>query len=236
MKSTIYSDSFYKDRDKETIYSAQIVFKLLKEFNIKFKSVIDFGCGVGVFLNEAQKSGATEIIGVEGPWVPKEYLLINQKYFFEEKNLVKFQCKKKYDLAICLEVIEHLDSENADKMISLLISASDVILFSAAIPNQGGLGHVNEQWLTYWNTKFNENGFECIDIIRPEIWSDIKIPFWYRQNMVLFMRNEKVKSSEIKKFNFDSFNAFDMVHPDLYNQKLNHKSFLKKIFSNLKKN
>src|SRR5690606_29502698 len=55
------------------------------------------------------------------------------------------------------------------------------------IPGQGGVGHRNERWQSYWAALFAEHGYTAHDIIRPAIWSDDAIPAWYRQNAVLYL-------------------------------------------------
>ena len=121
MKSKLYDDLFYKNRYEQTLHSANTIFRILNEFNLKYETIIDFGCGVGAFLNVSKKWGAKHVTGVEGPWVPKDYLMIDKDDFYEKKDLVSFKCKKKYDLAICLEVIEHLDSRNGKKLVKLFL-------------------------------------------------------------------------------------------------------------------
>lgn len=59
------------------------------------------------------------------------------------------------------------------------------IIFSAAIPGQGGTGHFNEQWPDYWAELFGENGFAVDSSFRFGIWDDDRIENWYRQNLMI---------------------------------------------------
>src|SRR5690606_34222821 len=100
----------------------------------------------------------------------------------------KLELNKKYDMAISLEVAEHLPESAADTFVESLTSHASIILFSAAIPQQGGQYHVNEQWPNYWNEKFKKRGFQAFDILRSEFWNNEHVPWWYRQNMVFFVK------------------------------------------------
>ena len=116
-----------------------------------------------------------------------------------------------------LEVAEHLEEEYAAGFVKLLCDASDLVLFGAAIPAQGGHNHVNERWPSYWKALFEKNGYEIIDIIRPRIWTDNRVEWWYRQNTLLFIKSSrKVLLSRLKKeFNPPS-QPLDTVHPDCF--------------------
>ena len=57
---------------------------------------------------------------------------------------------RRFDLALCLDVTEHLPRECADPLVTLLTSLAPVVAFSAAIPVQDSYNHVNCQWPAYW--------------------------------------------------------------------------------------
>ena len=65
---------------------------------------------------------------------------------------------RRFDLVNCLEVAEHLDASRADSFVDDLCALGDVVVFSAAIPGQGGTHHVNEQFQSYWQERFRRNG------------------------------------------------------------------------------
>lgn len=104
---------------------------------------------------------------------------------------IQFTYGNKFDLCLCLEVAEHVSEGKADSLINYLCSLSDYVLFSAAIPNQGGTGHINEQWQTYWADKFYANGFGA-ELLYP-VRDNEKVEPWYRQNMILYKRGAKGK-------------------------------------------
>ena len=96
-----------------------------------------------------------------------------------------------FDLALCVEVAEHLSEPAGSRLVKLLTSVADVIVFSAAVPGQGGEGHITEQWPQYWQSLFAAEGYRFEDAVRWEFWDDEEIDWWYRQNMfVALLGNE----------------------------------------------
>ena len=71
-------------------------------------------------------------------------------------------------------------------LVTRLTAAAPLVLFSAAIPGQPGIRHVNEQWPSYWRRLFAEQGFEQLDPLRREIRHDRRVKWWYRQNLLLY--------------------------------------------------
>ena len=64
------------------------------------------------------------------------------------------------------------------------------MLFSAAIPFQGGTHHVNEQWPEYWVKRFHDRGYAVIDCLRQKIWHNDNVEWWYAQNILMFVQRE----------------------------------------------
>lgn len=149
-------------------------------------SAIDVGCGVGTWLSVLKEKGVVNILGIEGSWVNRHYLVIESSEFLEANLEEGISIDKKFDLAISLEVAEHLSSSVADQFVKNLTELSDYILFSAAPPFQGGSNHINEQPIDYWREKFECQGYISLDFIRPYIWNDQRIGAWYRQNVIFF--------------------------------------------------
>lgn len=160
-----YDEKFYNMHKDEMLLSAENMLPFIMDiFNPK--SVIDVGCGVGSWLYVFKKLGVDEILGLDGEWVSKEQLLIPEENFIATDLENPKDINRKFDLAMSLEVAEHLSPSNARQFIKFLTDKSSVVLFSAAIPGQGGTNHVNEQWPEYWNEIFKEYGFQILDIIR----------------------------------------------------------------------
>lgn len=93
----------------------------------------------------------------------------------------------RWPMVLCLEVAEHLSPTAGDHLIAELCRVSERVVFSAAIPGQGGDGHVNEQWPAYWGERFNAHGFFLSDPWRlfGDFWEDERIEPWYRQNLLM---------------------------------------------------
>lgn len=221
--SAFYSDKFYTIHySDKALTSAYKVVKILREY-LSFDSAIDIGCGVGQVLKACSETGTSIIRGVDGPWVKKELLMIPSECFSQydlsQPNLREKIPEKNFDLTISSEVAEHIDTQDTETFMDNLTSFSDVILFSAAIPGQGGTHHVNEQWPSYWIEKFSARGFVPVDCIRPRIWDDRVIRTDYRQNLVLFVKEDKLG-------NYPSINSeagkkvLDLAHPDMFKLKV----------------
>jgi hypothetical protein len=120
-----------------------------------------------------------------------------------------------------LEVAEHISAASADIFVRNLTELSDLIVFSAAIPGQGGTFHVNEQWPEYWAEKFKRAGYVVVDCMRKEIWHNEQINFWYRQNILVFV-SEKIlaKFDVLKPYLITTDPAFlTRIHPELLEYK-----------------
>ncbi len=176
-------------------------------------SVVDVGCGLGTFVRAFKEAGIPVTKGIDGSWVKKELLFENiQKEDFIECNLEdRITLKDRFDLAICLEVAEHLSVNRADSFIKDLTKLSDVIVFGAAIPFQGGDNHLNEQWPEFWIDKFEKNGYKVKDVLKNGIWNNKKIYVWYKQNILLFVK----QGSDIEQSIPDSQTLSPVVHPEL---------------------
>jgi hypothetical protein len=131
--------------------------------------------------------------GIDGDYVDRERLEIPRECFtpFDLRSGI-FECERK-DLALCLEVAEHLPMRSADQLVRSLVKASPIVMFSAAVPGQGGTDHINEQWPSYWRKKFANHGYEPVDGIRPRILQNPKVEWWYRQNIMVFAAKEALE-------------------------------------------
>jgi SAM-dependent methyltransferase len=173
---------------------------------IQPSSVLDVGCGIGTWLRVFQDKGIDDVVGVDGSNVEKSLLAIPIDHFIEHNLTKPLNLNRKFDLVICLEVAEHLPAEFADNIIDILTTHSDNILFSAALPMQGGQNHLNEQPFMYWVEKFNAQGYVVEDVFRNLIWENAEIKWWYRQNMFLVSKKESFEQKKI----------YDYYHPEAY--------------------
>lgn len=210
----------HDDRHENTVYAARTVLQFMADFLPRFSSAIDLGCGVGTWLSVAQALGAQRILGIDGPWVERSLLEIPPDSFLEHDLEKKLEFEERYDLCISLEVAEHVKPECAASFVESLTGASDFILFSAAIPFQSGNSHVNCQWPEYWADIFGQQGYQCIDLLRMRIWNDERIPPHYRQNMMAFVKRERI--FDLKADTQDLFfecPPLSIVHPLVYTKR-----------------
>jgi hypothetical protein len=173
-------------------YSATVVFNILDRF-LTIDSVLDLGCGIGVWMEAALVKPGRVVQGVELEAFEPEELVVPLGTIINRTLDRPIELHRRFDLALCLETAEHIEREGAAEVVSNCVRHCDIVLFSAAIPGQGGLHHVNEQPPEYWQRLFDQAGYEVVDLIRPLIWANAGIPAWYRQNMLLFV-NKKAGS------------------------------------------
>lgn len=212
-----YNNSFYNEQESGSYISAQRLLPLV--FNVfKPLSVIDIGCGVGYWLRVCQNLGAREVLGVEGPHLTKELFRLNPMELQTADLKFPLNLSKRYDLAISMEVAEHLPENSADVFVQNLVKASDIILFSAAIVAQKGTYHINEQMPEYWAKKFLQHDYSPIDYLRPRIWNDNNIEYWYRQNSIIYLKNERL--ADFPELEFDALatnpDFLLRIHPEKY--------------------
>lgn len=159
-------------------------------------------------------------------WVDEKLLKIPADRFRRADLSCPLNLERRFDLAICLEVAEHLPPERADGFVAELAGAADFVLFSAAIPFQGGYGHVNEQWPSYWAERFAARGFAVRDWVRPRLWTDVSIPNWYRENLLLFVAERRLAElAPAPDGAADGPMPLDLVHPEAYLSKVDPDSW-----------
>jgi hypothetical protein len=217
----IYSGEFHKHRHARTEHAAELILSLVRDALPSLNSAVDFGCGTGTWLSVLRNMGAETILGIEGPWADVGLLNIPKSDFRHADLESSVELDRSYDLALSLEVAEHLSPTAGDALVKSLANASDFVLFSAAIPGQGGKGHLNEQWQDYWAARFAQVGFEAIDLVRPQIWSNKDIPTWYRQNILLFVKQERQTDLTLQKSDANDRDfLLSVVHPETFTNRI----------------
>lgn len=219
-----YGRGFFATRHQKTKYSAETILGLILPNLPDVRSVADIGCGVGTWLEVAREKGATSIAGYDGPWVDRELLQIPEHCFHQTNLAESLEIDGEVDLAICLEVMEHIPEDSAKKRMDLLLSRCRFLLFGAAVPLQGGTGHINEKSQSYWVDYITSRGFLAYDPIRWKIWNDEPIPYWYKQNMLLYVnsREAALLPDEISRYQLTAESLINVIHPQLL-EKLNRK-------------
>lgn len=226
----LYTNEFYDNMfDSNNAVAIKFMPYIIEKLNPR--SIVDVGGGQGIFLAVAKKYGIDDILCIDGSYVDTEKLLIDKKEFLQFDLTTKCRLERKFDMALSLEVAEHIAPQYVDVFIDNLVNLSDVIVFSAAIPKQGGTGHVNEQWMSYWIKKFSDKGYKVSNCLRNFFWKEKNIKPIRRQNILLFIRNEKAEKLT-DRFKKDAGDIFDLVHPEVYMEKI---SYLEKRVSDLEK-
>ena len=207
-----YDKNFFEGFAEDSARSARIVLGTLFE-TYKPASVLDVGCGIGAWLSNAAPLGATSVRGLDGPWVSPEQLRIPAQSFEKiDFEAAEWPEVRPVDLAMSLEVAEHLSVESGKRLVDYLTASAPVVLFSAAIPYQGGEGHRNEQWQSYWARLFATKGYQPSLALRTRIWEQDAVEFWYQQNIVVYYAPSHASYFAEEK----SALAMDVIHPRLY--------------------
>jgi SAM-dependent methyltransferase len=189
--NTPYSREFYLGQRGGSYRSASVIVPIVKEIFAP-QSVCDVGCGVGTWLRAWKDHGVNDVCGLDGDYVDRSQLMIDKADFRCHDLRNRLPSDAKYDLAMSLEVAEHLPPDRSESFIAELTALAPVVLFSAAIPQQGGTDHINERWQSYWAGLFAEQGFSPLDVVRPAVWENDAVERWYRQNAIIYCRNDRI--------------------------------------------
>lgn len=187
----LYDGEYYQQIEPGSERSARAVVPLVIEL-VAPRSVVDVGCGPGTWLSVFREAGIPDVLGVDDAGAARQRLRIPQELFRSADLRKPLSLDREFDLAVSLEVAEHLPEEYAATFVASLARLAPVVLFSAAIPFQGGRGHVNEQWPEYWAKLFATHGFLVTDPLRRRLWHNPNVEYWYAQNMLLFVRATEV--------------------------------------------
>lgn len=217
---TTYSQEFFSGQQDGSRASADVIASLVLA-ETGAKSVVDVGCGVGTWAAAFRANGCT-VLGIDGDYVPRDDLHIPADLFrpIDLNHPPAADEIGLFDLAVSLEVAEHLHPSSELSFLDFLTSLAPQILFSAAIPGQGGKGHINERWQSHWIGDFAKRGFVCRDVIRPQVWKDDRVKHWYAQNAFLFVKADQPVLSSF---------PLDVVHPRTFMR--NHRR-RKELFQN----
>ncbi|MGH7768419.1 MAG: class I SAM-dependent methyltransferase, partial [Candidatus Binatia bacterium] len=212
-----YTSDFYRKQAPESRRSAEAIVPLVVDL-VRPRSIIDVGCGVGAWLSVFIEHGVEDVFGIDGEWVDRALLRIPERHFSSFDLEKPFRIDRQFDLAMSVEVAEHLPAECAETFVDSLVRLAPVVLFSAAIPFQGGTHHLNEQWPDYWAGYFHERGYVAVDCLRKKIWRNENVDWWYAQNILLFARREYLETHPVLKKETDRalVPPLSLVHPKKY--------------------
>jgi SAM-dependent methyltransferase len=214
MTKTIYTSAFYSTYASDSISSAEEILGVVKDI-VQPSSVVDVGCGIGTWLKVWKDWGVEQITGIDGEYVDRGKLLFPRERFAAMDLTSPLASGERFDLVQSLEVAEHLPAKSAEAFVSFLCSLGPVVLFSAAIPYQGGTDHINEQWPEYWAELFNTHGYVTVDAIRDRVWANPRVAYYYAQNALLFVHSDHVERLGLQGWKQSSkmSAALSRVHP-----------------------
>jgi SAM-dependent methyltransferase len=216
-----YSTKFFQTIRQGSYTSAEAILSILGR-HAKFTSFLDVGCGPGSWMDAAGQvlSIAPErMLGIDGQY--SAVMHAQKAGRFQYQDLAQpLSIQEKFDLLVCVEVAEHLPASRAAALVETFCATADVIIFAAAIPGQGGTGHINEQWPAYWLTKFMAHGFGAFDLFRPLLWNAAGVAPWYAQNCFLFVRKHHPLESLLQASAITGLDDWRLrlVHPGVFQQ------------------
>jgi SAM-dependent methyltransferase len=189
-RTSPYTKRFYSVQRDRSRSSAEAILPPIIHA-VQPSSVVDVGCGVGTWLSTVLAAGVTDVLGLDGAWVKPDSLDIPADRFQTADLRQPISIVRRFDLALCMETGEHLPTERSAGLVSDLVGLAPVVLFSAAVPGQGGTDHINEQWPDFWGSLFASHDYECVDAIRWQHWTDERVEFWYAQNAFLYVAKDR---------------------------------------------
>lgn len=184
---TKYDDAFFSYLQTFALRSARRVVPVVQRA-LPVQSVADFGCGHGAWLYAWREAGAG-IAGVDGSYVNQNRLLVPRSAFTAADLAAPLDLGRRFDLAQSLEVAEHLPPASAEQFVDTLSRHANAVLFSAAVPGQGGEHHVNERPLSFWRSLFARRGYHAVDWVRPAVAGDPAVQRWYQCNTILYVND-----------------------------------------------
>jgi 2-polyprenyl-3-methyl-5-hydroxy-6-metoxy-1,4-benzoquinol methylase len=187
---TLYNKEYFsKSMAGERNY--QLMATWLNE-NVSFETAIDFGCGNGMLI-EQLFSLNKKVLGLDIAKAAIELAAEPIKNFILCEDITTSLFKGKFDLVISLETAEHLPPDCSEQFVENLVNhASGTICFSAAIPGQGGDGHINEQTPEFWFLLFEIHGYEIDTNLTNKFRRYLKknnCIWWYSNNVQILRKD-----------------------------------------------
>jgi len=209
VKEAKYDNEFFDEIERGSVESARVVVPLVLQL-VNPRSVIDVGCGRGAWLSVFRENGVETAHGIDGAYVEPENLLVPFDSFSTANLENGLVIARKYDLSVCLEVVEHLRYRAALNVVRSLTNAAPVVRFTAAIPGQGGTHHVNEQWPQHWDRVFSSHKFRRIDALRFQVATNPKVKWWYRQSIVIYASDVAIEANDKLRKSYEDSKGYDL--------------------------
>ena len=153
------------------------------KYNIPADKVVDIGCGPGMLVYSLIEQG----INAVGYDIDER---VNNKEHLKQISL--FELNDPGDLVVCMEVAEHIKEKLSDEVVDSVIrnmKSGGKLLWTAALPGQGGVGHINCQYKEYWQEKFEKKLLvrnlkmeqELVEYMKKDIHMG-----WFINNVMIF--------------------------------------------------
>jgi SAM-dependent methyltransferase len=211
-----YTPRFYEEQKDGARRSARVILPVFFDLlETPPTSVLDVGCGTGAWLAVCRELGVQDVCGLDGAYVARELLQIPEDRFEPHDVTVPVRLGRRFDVVMSLEVAEHLPPARAESFVADLVAHSDVVLFSAAVPGQGGAGHQHCEWPDYWISLFAASGYRVLDCVRPRVWNEPQVEWWYAQNTLVFVS----PAARIRSGTRADWGGVPVIHPRFYLEK-----------------
>jgi hypothetical protein len=154
----MYSAAFHKAIESDELPQAVRLANYIQTY-IKPYVFYDFGCSTGLYLREVKKR--LPMIESKGFEFSEEAIAtaLCPDIIKTDLTVPLFFGKKSNTLGLCLEVLEHIDDSFWREVLTNLTNHCDILIFSAALPGQGGTGHINCRPRIDWIRRFHELGW-----------------------------------------------------------------------------
>lgn len=218
MSTRLYGQEFYDSQILGSLQSAQAYLYFLFSLWGVPACVVDVGCGRGAWLATCRDFGVARTVGIDGNWNSQEAMLDPRIEFYPADLETTLPVNGPFDLAISLEVAEHLQPAASDDFVASLCRLSDAVLFGAAFTGQPGVNHINTRPHSFWAAKFATRGYEMFDLFRPVFWNDDRVEPCYRQNTFLYVKpGHPLHQALLQRGYTTEWSALiDSVHPAVY--------------------
>ena len=157
------------------------------KFYLNPQNALDLGCGPGIHTY-ALNDNEVPCLGVD---IDER---VDEKNYLVQESMLDLNGKYKSELVICFEVAEHIDPQYSDQIVDQIYQAIEdngFLMFTAAQPGQGGVGHINCRPKQYWKDKFLAKGLvfeekmtqDCIEFCRQGYHMG-----WFVNNILCFRK------------------------------------------------
>lgn len=197
--ANFYHSGYFSSSIFDYDYAA-IAETIIKEYQPK--RIIDFGCGTGDLAKAFASRGVT-VEAIDGYSTPDFSGYSNLRFTKVDLNNITAtqtflnQLETKFDLAISIEVAEHLNPDVSSSFIEWMTSMADVIVFSAAVPSQDGDGHINCRSRSDWYQFIKQHNFVIADTLRQYFTSNSRLGLWHKLNIVDYVQKDTAFAKRI---------------------------------------